>query len=72
MVISLSKWKGMAEDTGASEAAGQRADEVEGVDLDAFAVDAIGPFCRDLPGGHEKSRPHVPGLRPLQNGAGGA
>ena len=37
----------MAEDAGAGQATGEGADEVEGVDLDAFAVDALA----ELPAG---------------------
>ena len=41
LFVSL-EGEGVAEEAGAGEAAGERADELDGVDLDSFAVDALG------------------------------
>ena len=47
MRLSLRGGRGCAEDAGSGQATGEGADEVEGVDLDAFAADALG----ELPAG---------------------
>ena len=46
----------MAEDPGAGQATGEGADEVEGVDLDAFAVDALAELAAGGTVEHELER----------------
>src|SRR5712691_11822780 len=56
MVMPPSERQRVAEDAGAGQAAGQGADEVEGVDLDAFAVVALAELAAGGTFEHELER----------------
>jgi hypothetical protein len=60
-LASHSEWEWVAEDTRAGQATGEGADEVDGVDLDAFAVDPLAELAAGGPLEHEVERLAVDG-----------
>ena len=67
--MSPSEWERVAENTGAGQATGKGADEVEGVDLDSFTVDALAELAAGRSFEHELERLAVD-ARPLADDVG--